>query len=196
MALWIASILWFSSCTMSSVSAIALINIYRGEQERRSNANSKSTSRAVTATFRCHLLARPPPTVTSCCQQWLGCNACAVSCPANRCPLCNAQWDDSPRIVIRGLDNLTTIAQAVRRDLGTQHTHSFGSDDSDFRPHQRTFRRPLRPRSTLTTGSQSQVAAATTATTTGRATATPTGATGGNTAASDEESPELIEYNS
>ena len=98
----------------------------------------KSTYRAVTATFRrnvCHLLERPPLTVTSCCQQWLEYNACAVNCPANRCPLCNALWYDRPRIVIRGLDNLTTIAQAVRQDLGTQHTHSPHSslsDDSDF----------------------------------------------------------------
>ena len=71
---------------------------YQGRQLRKqlkADQSSKlaAVSRAVTTTLSCkicHLLTRPPVTITVCCQQWLGCNACAQNCP-DRCPLCHEE---------------------------------------------------------------------------------------------------------
>ena len=107
---------------------------YQGRQLRKqlkADQSSKlaAVSRAVTTTLSCkicHLLTRPPATITVCCQQWLGCNACAQNCP-DRCPLCN---EERPRrVVIRGLGGLKSIKRVVRDSIGSEHVHS-GPDDS------------------------------------------------------------------
>ena len=117
---------------------------YQGRQLRKqlkADQSSKlaAVSRAVTTTLSCkicHLLTRPPATITVCCQQWLGCNACAQNCP-DRCPLCN---EERPRrVVIRGLDGLKSLKRVVRDSIGSEHVHSRPDDsrsdsDSSLRP--------------------------------------------------------------
>ena len=73
----------------------------------------------------CHLMTRPPVTVTTCCRQWLGCHRCMLQCTARRCPLCNRTWGDTFKpMCLRGLDDLTKVAKHMRLALGKQHLHS------------------------------------------------------------------------
>ena len=95
---------------------------------RHPRLRSKVLATAVSKVLRCsicHLITRPPVTVTTCCRQWLGCQRCATKCSSRRCPLCNRAWGENCQpLSLRGLGELTRVAKELGNILGRQHFHS------------------------------------------------------------------------
>ena len=114
-------------------------------QSRFDSRRSRSTKLA-TMTMKllgcriCHLFPRTPVSITTCCRQWLGCEACFTKLSASRCPLCNAGWTaEKSCVTVRGLEGLRPMAQELRKHLGSNvvHDENSSSSESDLPPFAR-----------------------------------------------------------
>lgn len=102
-------------------------------QERQPSRHDRMLATVVSKLLQCHichLMARPPVMVTTCCRQWLGCQRCFHRCSGRRCPQCNR--DGHQPVALRGMNDLNKVAKEVGKTLGRQLLHSSdaGADDS------------------------------------------------------------------
>ena len=114
-------------------------------QSRLDSRRSRSTKMA-TMTIKLlgcrirHLFPRTPVSITTCCRQWLGCEACFTKLSASRCPLCNAGWTaEKSCVTVRGLEGPRPMAQDLRKHFGSNvvHDENSSSSESDLPPFAR-----------------------------------------------------------